>query len=464
MFHEKMYRRGVLCTPGAGGGLQLEAIQGWNRIDLGAWSFHLHPETPLRVTKASGGRVALAAGDIFVAHGAASLDEELARLCGGDRAPLENLSGRFALFLLDGDEVSVVQDPLGSQTVFYHSAGMVIGSHASLVAEVLSLPRSSRVMAYMAMPEHRAKATSFLPGDLSIYDDVHLLLPNNEFFARRGRTRRYWPVEGIAPATAEDAFRVWDDYFSHYADYLRPRHRVVAGLTGGTDSRSIIATLRSKGVPMRFETWDAMKGEERARIPAMVEHLGGNHHWIDRGHRDDAESFLSTVDAAQAAAGYTRGRPLLPAQVENLASSSDLFIYGHGSGVMRGSYSRVAKPWLPADPLTLAYYLHAASSRKGASAAFRQFTTRAFRGYLARGNYGTDLHGADVGDLLYWESRMANWAALQIATHAIGVNAHAGLNSRRLFRAFWGVPGSPRYSKDLNRDILRHYDPVLAEL
>lgn len=59
---------------------------------------------------------------------------------------------------------------------------------------------------------------------------------------------------------------------------------------------------------------------------------------------------------------------------------------------------------------------------------------------------------------------MANWAALQIATHAIGVNAHAGLNSRRLFRAFWGVPGDPRYSKNLNREILRHYDPVLAEL
>src|SRR5699024_8184387 len=147
MFRGTMYRRGGLCTPGAGGGLQLEAIRGWNRIDLGASSCSLPPETPLRVTTASGGRVALAAGDIFVARGAASLDEELARLCDGDRAPLESLSGRFALFLLDGDEVSVVQDPLGSQTVFYHSAGMVIGSHASLVAEVLSLPRSSRVMA-----------------------------------------------------------------------------------------------------------------------------------------------------------------------------------------------------------------------------------------------------------------------------------------------------------------------------
>src|SRR5699024_12723307 len=91
----------------------------------------------------------------------------------------------------------------------------------------------------MALPEHRAKATSFLPGDLSIYDDVHLLLPNNEFFARRGRTRRYWPVEGIAPATAEDALRVWGDYFSHFADYLRPRHRVVAGLTGRSEERRV---------------------------------------------------------------------------------------------------------------------------------------------------------------------------------------------------------------------------------
>lgn len=464
MINEKMYRRGFVCTPAGQPGRHLEAVRTWNRIILGSWAIHLHPETPIRVTEAAGGRVALAAGDVFVAHGEASVDEALTGLRDGDRALLENLSGRFAVLLLDGEEVSVVHDPLGSQSVFYHAASMVIGSHAALVAEVLGLPRSQQVQAYMAMPEQMAKATRFLPGDLSIFDGVRLLLPNNEYAARAGRTRRYWPTTEITPASAEDAFRVWDEYFEHYADYLRPRHRVVAGLTGGTDSRSIIATLRSKRVPMRYETWDAMKDDERARIPAMVKHLGGDHHWIDRKQRDDSDSFVRTIDAAQAAAGFTRGRPLLPAQVELHTTPADLFIYGHGSGVMRGSYSRVAKPWLPEDPLDLAYHLHAGPSRKGASPAFRQFTMRAFREYLARGNYATDLHGADVGDLLYWESRMANWASLQIATHAVGVAAHAGLNSRKLYRTFWGIQGDYRYSKELNLDIMRHYDPVLAQL
>jgi hypothetical protein len=464
MSNEKMYRRGFLCAPTGQADLHLGTVHTWNRVVLGSWTFFLHPEAPLRVTAVNGKRVALAIGDLFVAHGEATVDEALANLRDGDRTSLENLSGRFAVFMLDGDETSVVHDPLGSQTVFYYRAGSVVGSHAALVADVLQLPRSTQVQTYMAMPEQRAKATRFLPGDLSIFDGVRLLLPNNEYAVRAGKTRRYWPAEEITLATPGEAFRVWEEYFEHYADYLRPRHRVVAGLTGGTDSRSIIATLRSKGVAMRYETWDAMNDDERARIPAMVNHLGGTHHWIDRRLRDDSDSFVRTVDAAQAAAGFTRGRPLLPAQVERHAAPGDLFVYGHGSGVMRGSYSRVAKPWLPEDSLDLAYHLHAGTARKGASSAFRNFTTQAFREYLKRGNYATELHGADVGDLLYWEGRMANWASLQIAAHAIGVNAHAGFNSRKLFRTFWGIPGKYRYSKELNRDIMRHYDPALAQM
>lgn len=462
MLNEKMYRRGFLCARTGADALRVEVAKAWNRVTLGAWTFLTHPDASILVTEGAGSRVALAVGDVFVVHGSASLEECLCRLRDGDRATLDDLSGRFAVFLLDGGDLSVVHDPLGSQTVFYSLVGTVIGSHASLIAEALELKRSPKVRAFMDSPEQRAKTTRFLPGDLSLYDDVCLLLPNNEYHAASGKTRRYWPHAPIVERTAEDAFRVWDEYFEGYAEYLRPRHKVVAGLTGGIDSRSIIASLRSKGVAMRYETWDAMGVEEKSRIPAMVEHLGGAHQWIDRKEREDSEAFRRTVDAAQSAAGFTRGKPILPAQVERSALPSDLFIYGHGSGVMRGSYSRAAKPWLPEDPFKLAYYLHAGGSRKGASTGFRDFTMQSFRSFFARGNYSADLFGADVGDLLYLENRMANWAALQIAVHAVGVNAHAGLNSRKLFMTFWGVPGDHRYSKELNRDIMSHYDSALA--
>jgi hypothetical protein len=59
---------------------------------------------------------------------------------------------------------------------------------------------------------------------------------------------------------------------------------------------------------------------------------------------------------------------------------------------------------------------------------------------------------------------MANWAALQIATFDAIMNAHAALNSRRLDETFWGIDDDYRYSKDLNRDIMRSYDPILANI
>ena len=59
---------------------------------------------------------------------------------------------------------------------------------------------------------------------------------------------------------------------------------------------------------------------------------------------------------------------------------------------------------------------------------------------------------------------MANWAALQISTVSVTMQTHAALNSRRLFSTFWGISGEARSAKQLNLDIMRHYDPVLAEL
>jgi hypothetical protein len=324
--------------------------------------------------------------------------------------------------------------------------------------------QSRGVRRYMALPEYKARNTRFLPGDLTLFDGIALLPPNNEVHLRTARTTRFWPAGPIRRSTADDAFAVWDEYFTHYAGFLAPRYRPVLGLTGGIDSRSVIATLRSKGISVRCETWDSMPEHERKRIGPMVAHLGVEHSWLDLTAREDSTHFRGLRKAAQKAAGFTRGTPILPALMDAAAGPRDVFLYGHGSGVMRGSYSRLFKPWLPEDPLKRLYALYAGPKRKEASAEYETFTLAALKDFLHHANYGTELHGADIGDLFYWEQRMANWAALQIATFTVTMQSHAALNSRRLFSTFWGIAGDARSEKLLNREIMHHYDPVLADL
>ncbi|MGP9736129.1 hypothetical protein ACT3SQ_16425 [Brachybacterium sp. AOP42-C2-15] len=464
MLDSILYRRGFLVTPAGRRGAEPDFLSSWTLHELGAWWIHVHPETPVAIHPLRGTESAVAVlGDIFVAHGRGTVEEAAMRYASHDYAVLDDLSGRFALLAVDGAALRLVQDPMGAQTVFSSDRHHVAASHAALLAEHLGLARSRSMNALMQMPEQKAKTTRFLPGDRSLYDDVRLLPPNVELDLQSGTTSRYWPHSPLPQTGRDDVLAVWDEYFENYARHLAGHDGVVLGLTGGVDSRGMIAALRSKGLPMRYESWAAMKEEESSRIPAMVEHLGGPHRWIDIRERINTPEGEALAEAGRRAAGYTRGLPTMPALAAQDAAPRDVFVYGHGGGVTAGPYSRRAKAFLPEAPLDRAYYLNAGPQRKNASPEYKKANRLAFGEFLERAHYDGDLHGVDPGLLLYWEHRMANWAALQIAVHAIGMNAHAGINSRRLYSAFWGLPESP-HEKKLHAELIAIYDPVLAGL
>ncbi|MGP5090394.1 hypothetical protein [Brachybacterium tyrofermentans] len=463
MLENVLYRRGFLLLPAATRYEELPFLEQWDDREVGDWRLLTHPETPVMIHTGVGQRTVIALGDVFVAHGEAPIEECLDRFARGDLPVLEDLSGRFALLAVAGPEVRAVQDPIGAQTVFTSERHRALASHAALLAECLDLPRSPSMSRLMQMPEQKAKTTRFLPGDRTLFDDVRLLVPNTEIDLATGRTHRYWPYAPLPETSRDDVLAVWDEYFERYARHLDGYEEVVLGLTGGVDSRGMIAALRSKGVRIRYESWAAMKDEESSRIPAMIEHLGGEHRWIDIRQRVETPEGQDLAEAGRRAAGYTRGTPTMPALVAQDAKPGGVFIYGHGGGVTAGPYSRGAKRFLPEDPLERAYYLNAGPQRKTATPEYRHVNRRAFQEFLKRADYGGDLHGVDPGLLLYWEHRMANWAALQIAVHAIGITAHAGLNSRRIYASFWGLPGS-QHGKELHAELIARYDPVLAAL
>lgn len=438
-------------------------LRGWRALEVQGWTLRTHPETPVHVQTVGKTSVIVVVGDIFVAHGKLSLREALDGLAAGKVEPFDDLSGKFALLLFSADNLEVMNDPLGSQGVYYRRGEAVVGSHAALVAQYLGLKRSRSASSFMALADQSRRSTTFLPGDLTMFDGVHMLVPNNWLNVATGRTSRYWPHSPTPGANVEDAAVVWDEYFTNYARHISQNFQAVLGVTGGVDSRSIIATLRRKGLHLDYETWDRVSHEERLRIDSIVTYLGGRHRWISTKNPSRLLEFEEVVEAASSAAGFTRGSSHLTGYIADGADKGQLFIYGHGVGVMRGSFNTVVKPWLPKDILSLAYRLYAGPAWKGASTEFRRYVTEAFAGFMVRGNYSDVTVGADVGDLLYWENRMANWASPMIAAHTVATNAHAGFNSRKLFRTFWGVDDGARLDKRLNRDIASAYDAKLMQ-
>lgn len=441
-------------------------INGWNRILTPGFKFFVHPETPVHRVEDADGRVVLVLGDALVAHGESSLDELLLRIASGDRESLDDLTGRFAIAVLDGEGGQLVHDPLGSQAVFRTlGRSPVFASHSSLIAECIDLKVSQRLKRYMASDEYRARVTRFLPGDLTLYEDIVHLIPNNELDLRTGETHRYWPRESTSPGTFDELVSTWDEYFRAYVDFLQHRYRPVIGLTGGLDSRAVIATVHSMGLQASYVTWDKMPEGEAARIPILADHLGGEHSWVRMGERPEGKETDEIRQAAKYATGLTRGTPLLPAQVAQVVAPRSIFFKGLGGEVMRGPFNSRMKPHLPSDNYEkLAYALYAGTIRLTAGAEYEKTTLDAIRGYLERANYDADLQGMDAGDLIYWEQRMGTWTAIQHAEFSVVLNSHSAMNSRRIFSAAWALPDDERFGPALLQRLIERYDPTLAGL
>lgn len=441
-------------------------LHAWNRILTSGFKFFIHPETPLYRVQDASGREILAIGDILVTHGTLALDEILLRVASGEREPLDDLSGRFALVVLDGEEGQIMHDALGSQAIFRTlGESPAFSSHASLLAQCLGIKVSGRIKKYMTSEEYRARVTRFLPGDMTLYEDIVHLVPNNELDLRTGVTSRYWPRESFAETSFRDLLEVWDEYFNAYVEYLRARYVPVIGLTGGLDSRAVIATVHSKALRAEYLTWDKMPAEEAQRIPHLAEHLGGKHSWVRMDERPTGVEIDEIRQAARYATGLTRGTPLLPAQIALLVGPRSLFFKGLGGEVMRGPFNSRMKPHLPSDDIeSLAYALYAGTVRRTAGVEYESTTRTAIREYMVRANYGDELHGADPGDLIYWEQRMGTWTAIQHAEFSVVLNSHSAMNSRRIFGAAWGLPDTERFDPRLLQRLIEHYDPTLARM
>lgn len=459
------YRFGFIAYPANSTIDRGKVPAGWNQLNFNGYFLHIHPELALQKFTDNQDRSLLILGDVFVAHGSRTVEAELLSFLGGRYSSLDNLAGSFVIILDKNGHCSVLTDPIGSKPLFYEGASPVrFASHASLLAEATGRTISKATLNFIRSPEYRARTTSYLPGDLSPYDGIYQLIPNNELHASTATTKRYWPRERVSPTRFEDVALLWDEYFQNFAEFLKSRYNPVVGLTPGVDSRSTIATLRHFQVPMKFVTWEPMRAEEQQELPKIIDYLGQeNHRWlrqVDSETRKDNKEFLEITARAT---GFLKRSSTLPLRLNRVSGVRNLFIKGLGGEILRGSASRKARPFLPENPQKLLVRTYSGPTRSlGRAPAYLPFIKRAAEDYVKRANFSGDLHGVDLGDLLYWEGRMGTYGGTGQLEIGTGMATHTAINSRLLYQASWGLPDADRLTSGLLLRLAEPFDATLV--
>lgn len=466
-----LYRFGFICFPSDEHPVEGETWRplssNWHRFAVDGLTFYVHPETPLRVHREIQGTVVFL-GDVFACGGRsvlettqamleATTDEDLYQL-------LDDLSGRFALFLIRGQDRRVFHDAFGARTLFYRNEGtFCIGSHAELIADAFGDSTRQDVLRLIETPEYRKKIVRYLPGDWTIYHELYALVPNNYYDVTQRRSVRYWPRKHRRPTVLTDFFAEADRYFVAFTTFLRAFYRPMLGVTGGIDSRGLMAAFSRYNLPFDGVTWlgGYLKGVEVPIVNELSLHVPGEYNSIPCKPVPSEEAM---AQIASRNVGIYRGivSPLrLTVPMRDLARDRSVFVRGYGGEIMRGFYNLFPRPIPSFDPV----YFARAYGMGNKAAFYTRQSLAAAEGFFQRANYdGLESFGFDPNDVFYWEHRMGMWGAAMLNEMDPAMYSFTGYNSRRLYEAAFGLDGEVRLTKQLILELVRHYAPAMAEI
>ncbi len=157
------------------------------------------------------------------------------------------LSGRFAIIYNDKDSVKVFHDATGLREIYYFhgNEAVAVGSSASILADFLKIQmdEEKEITKFYNSPELNNVERRWI-GNRTIYKDVFHLLPNHFLDLIPGKTKRFWPTVAQKKTKLKDAAGIIAGILKGTFEAADHRFTLHQGLTGGWDTRVLLAAAQ----------------------------------------------------------------------------------------------------------------------------------------------------------------------------------------------------------------------------
>lgn len=415
------------------------------------------PDTTLHETSDGNFRVALAGICVF-AHkpdsDLAPVEHEIVKAarCGDSELYelLDNLCGKYVLFLQTPDRIRVFHDAAATRSTFYRRDFTAISSHAAMIADQEKSP----------LPFRGAYAGNSTP-----YPDVKILTANNAIDFKLKATYRYWPREPIA---SESAKSVADKlaYLGITSIKNIPKNiDIQHSLTAGLDSRTSLALLMKSGRDFSTYTYQT-RAVSDLTIPALLTRYTKKRHTIvptpsaglDLSRAiDEAAYFRSTAHSIEGLRRYF-------SDSKSLSIVSNIFEIG------QGYYQKMKLPADFRDSVSMSKVF--ASRQYGKYKEIEAYSVEKYNREIAM-HFDEFYSETDFGeasklispyDLFYWEHRMSSWHSTPMIERDFYADSFIPLNSRNAISAMLSVPLQERIACAAFTQIIKNVDERLLEI
>jgi hypothetical protein len=235
---------------------QIPALSSWKQEELSVagqnFTLYLHPDLEYYRTKNNDAGILLMGYAIDPYHPDYAMADILKELASrpdytGLLKRTDTLTGRYAIIHHDEDSIQFCHDATGLREVYYYNYGQVIacGSTSKIIADSLNIPLDDDPdLVNFYKSEIFNKVGRRWIGNRTVYKNIYHLPPNHYLDLLPGKTYRFWPTENRKEKELSEAALSVANILSGTYDAATSRFKLQQGLTGGWDTRLLLAASR----------------------------------------------------------------------------------------------------------------------------------------------------------------------------------------------------------------------------
>jgi asparagine synthetase B (glutamine-hydrolysing) len=287
----------------------------------------------------------------------------------------------------------------------------------------------------------------------------------------RVTTGRYWRIEEIEPHGVLDRVRL-DDLEQRFDLAVRrslaPEPKPLVMLTGGLDSRAIIASAARQGMPLRTLTIGDPESRD-ARLAEAVAHLVGSQHTFEPVSLDRATGWLDLMVRCQG--GIVATLHSYVCQILNQPGPYPPAVHGVGGEYARGFWRPPSSPAL-LDPPRAADYLYGRmlGGRRGYFAEIwrpeaYELADAPRAALLQRlDGYAGTASGADRMHYIYLQDRCRTFINKGIIVDRNAREVHMPYLDHDWIEAVAALPAQERLDQRIQVELIRRACPALLDV
>lgn len=209
-------------------------------------------------------------------------------------------NGRYVMIIADENSQYIINDATASKQVYFHFKDDVfgIGSTPNIITTFIECEKTENqeLLDYLHSDRYINLNKSWF-GTETPYKDLFMLLPNHSLDLHQKKITRFWPVKNPPGKSTKESVRYIADIMRGTIESASNRYKLHCSLTGGWDSRMMLAAAKTRINEIEFYTFKSddlvRKNKWDIIIPRrLTERFGLNYNVIELDGKMPDKEFM----------------------------------------------------------------------------------------------------------------------------------------------------------------------------